>query len=163
MPFVEIVTSILLTYGSSEYMYGSKHRCLYAIWGVIIIHLFEAILSLGFNVGIPQLTFPLPVKVFFVSGSFCFTLWVDCSRGKNIPLKEFFIEVWKGCLFLFPVFPFVAIFISFVFMMISNVFIWFSIPTTILNWPIYYGTLYGPFAIVYHKVKKSYGSRTILP
>jgi hypothetical protein len=163
MPLVEIVTSVLLTYASSEYMYGSKYRCLYAVWVVIILQLFEAILALGLEITMPKVAFSLPIKILLVSGSFCGTLWFDCSRSHNIAMKEFFVEVWKGCLFLFPVFPFVAIFISFIFMLISNVFIWFAIPTQILNWPIYYGTLYGPFAIVYHRVKKKMGSKTILP
>ena len=29
-----------------------------------------------------------------------------------------------------------------------------GLPTEVLNWPIYYGTLYGPFSCVYFRVKK---------
>lgn len=165
MPFIEVLSSVVLTYASSEYLYGAKRRAVHAMWMVIALQLIEAMFQLQFNVKILNFTLNLPMKILVVSGSFCCALWVDCTRSLNqvIPLKEFMLEVWNGCLYLLPVYIVLAVFISFVFMLISDVFEFFSLPTKILNWPIYYGTLYGPFVVVYHKVKKAFSSKTLLP
>jgi len=37
MPFVEVLTSVLLTYAASEYLYGSKWLFIKACWGVVAL------------------------------------------------------------------------------------------------------------------------------
>lgn len=153
MPVVEIATSCLLTYASSEYLYGSKRRCLRAAWVVIGLQLLEALLRLQFSVSLPHLPPRLwPLKVILVASTFVGTLWIDCSRVRRPEPRAFAAELWRACLYLAPVFPWVAILISCGFMVLIGLFDFVGLPTRVLNIPIYYGTLYGPFAIVYHQV-----------
>jgi hypothetical protein len=166
MPIPEILTSLLVTYASSEYYYGSKWRAIYAAWAAIGMQAFQAMLRLAgyglFDKWGAVVTF-WPIKAVLVS--FCFTggLWLDCSRVRRPNTRHFFEEIGNACLHLLPVFPWVAIFISFGFFILISLLDSLSLPTKFLNGPIYYGTLYGPFSIVYIRVKKAAAEAPLLP
>jgi hypothetical protein len=47
-----------------------------------------------------------------------------------------------------------AVLISFIFMFVISIWDFLKLPEEWLQWPIYYGTLYGPFVYVYCTVKR---------
>lgn len=167
MPVPEIATSLLITYASSEYYYGSKWRAIYAAWAAIAVQVFEAALRFagyGLFDGWRAVAVSIwPVKVALVALSFIGGLWLDCSRVRRPDTQLFFKEIGRACLVLLPVFPWVAIFISFGFFILISMFDSLSLSTKVLNGPIYYGTLYGPFSIVYIRVKKAAAEAQMLP
>jgi hypothetical protein len=69
--------------------------------------------------------------------------------------KDFLPRVLTAFLSVLPIYPLAAIFISFGFMILITIFEALHLPENLLNWPIYYGTLYGPFSYIYHVVKLS--------
>lgn len=94
-------------------------------------------------------------KVAFAAIVYMVALYFDCKRvAKVLTLKTFLPLVGKAFCRVLPVYPFLAVAISFVFMIVINVFEALHLPLELLNWPIYYGTLYGPFSFVYWKVKE---------
>jgi len=164
MPFVEVVTSIAITYASSEYLYGSKRRALHGVWVVSAIQLCELILKLLFQLHMPTLPQSLwPIKVMLVATSFTLTLWFDVTRKNRVGFRSFLLNVGQSCLVLLPVCPWLSVLISCGFFVLISIFDVFGLNTNILNWPIYYGTLYGPFAFVYLDVKKKAASAPLLP
>ena len=72
----------------------------------------------------------------------------------QVPLKFFLKQVLVAFMYILPAYPFMAVVISFVFMFVINIFEALNLPLEYLNAPIYYGTLYGPFAWVYVHVKQ---------
>jgi hypothetical protein len=69
--------------------------------------------------------------------------------------KDFLPRVLTAFLSVLPIYPLAAIFISCGFMILITIFEALHLPEDLLNWPIYYGTLYGPFSYIYHVVKLS--------
>ena len=69
--------------------------------------------------------------------------------------KQFLQGVGKEFLKILPLYPFLAVLISFGFMIVISFCEHLHLPLNWLNWPIYYGTLYGPFSLVYFQVKKN--------
>jgi hypothetical protein len=68
---------------------------------------------------------------------------------------EFLPRVMRALVRIVPLYPILAILISFGFLVLIDVLEAFRLPTTaLLNWPIYYGTLYGPFSYIYITVKR---------
>mmetsp|Transcript_8420 Transcript_8420/g.13165 ORF Transcript_8420/g.13165 Transcript_8420/m.13165 type:complete len:218 (-) Transcript_8420:67-720(-) len=94
-------------------------------------------------------------KVLMAALMYIIVLYADCIRhSPNLTRTRFLKKVAQQFLRIMPVYPFLAVLISFGFMLIVTVFENLRLPFDWLNWPIYYGTLYGPFSIVYLKVKK---------
>ena len=71
-----------------------------------------------------------------------------------IPIKPFLKHVLKAFCYVLPAYPFMAVIISFIFMFVINIFERLHLNLDMLNAPIYYGTLYGPFAWIYIHVKQ---------
>jgi hypothetical protein len=69
-------------------------------------------------------------------------------------LASFLRQVAIAFLRILPVYPFLAVLISFVFLFVISAFEALHLPLEILNMPIYYGTLYGPFSYIYYNVKR---------
>lgn len=69
--------------------------------------------------------------------------------------KDFLPRVLTAFLTVLPLYPLAAIIISFGFLILITIFEALHLPESLLNWPIYYGTLYGPFSYIYHVVKLS--------
>ena len=101
--------------------------------------------------------------------TFLLALWCDCRRiFNNTSAKKsssenktsaswsntyFLRQLAKSFCKLLPVYPFVAVIISFMFLFIITAFEKLHLQTTILNGPIYYVTLYGPLMLSYWDVK----------
>ena len=77
-------------------------------------------------------------------------------RRKILPFKSVFLpKVLWAFLKILPAYPFLAVLISFLFLFVVDIWEYiFHLPLEWLNKPIYYGTLYGPFAYTYVYVKK---------
>mmetsp|Transcript_55448 Transcript_55448/g.134637 ORF Transcript_55448/g.134637 Transcript_55448/m.134637 type:complete len:188 (-) Transcript_55448:279-842(-) len=71
-----------------------------------------------------------------------------------LPCREFLPRVGRSFLRVLPAYPFLAVLISFVFMFVISIWEVLKLPEEWLQWPIYYGTLYGPFVYVYCTVKR---------
>lgn len=101
--------------------------------------------------------------------TFLAALWCDCRRiVNNTSAKKssrgnkasaswsntyFLRQLAKSFCKLLPVYPFVAVIISFVFLFVITAFEKLHLETAILNGPIYYVTLYGPLMLTYWDVK----------
>ena len=95
-------------------------------------------------------------KILFAAVSYVVALYVDCRRvSPKLTLGEFLPAVAWAFLRVIPVYPFLAVLISFVFLFVIAIVEGLGLPEDWLNWPIYYGTLYGPFSYVYWRVKHS--------
>lgn len=122
--------------------------------------------------------FHLP-KILFAAILYILALYVDCHRYRQrrigatsntaatptfltpsaTTLRQtttFLRVVGMAFLHVAPVYPFLAVLISFGFLFVIRLFELFHWPLEILNWPIYYGTLYGPFSVIYLRVKRQY-------
>ena len=82
-------------------------------------------------------------------------LYLDC-RGAQPALAPapFAATVLAAFCRVLPVYPFLAIAISFGFLFVVSAFERLGWATDVLNLPIYYGTLYGPFSWIYWTVKR---------
>lgn len=107
--------------------------------------------------------------------SFLLALYWDCrqkyrynSKNQSIPApwsnRYFFRQLLQSFCRLLPVYPFLAVVISFGFLFVITAFEKLHLPLQILNMPIYYGTLYGPLMMMYWDVKKTVArSGSVLP
>lgn len=94
-------------------------------------------------------------RIVLAALAYIVALYFDCRRvAPVLKVKTFLPLVGKAFLRVLPAYPFLAVIISFGFMVLINIFETFHIPLEYLNSPIYYGTLYGPFSFVYWKVKE---------
>jgi len=116
--------------------------------------------------------FTVPMKICSAATSYVVALYVDVHRQRNnkrkhtannkrnrkkiIPFKSVFLpKVGWTFMKILPAYPFLAVLISFLFLFVVDLWEYiFHLPLEWLNKPIYYGTLYGPFAAVYVYVKK---------
>lgn len=113
-------------------------------------------------------TFHIP-RIVAAIFTFLVALWCDCRRivNKTSAKKSssenktsaswsntyFLRQLAKSFCKLLPVYPFVAVIISFMFLFIITAFEKLHLQTAILNGPIYYVTLYGPLMLTYWDVK----------
>lgn len=67
--------------------------------------------------------------------------------------KSFLPRIFRYFIRTLPIYPIMAVLISFIFLFVITIFEILHISTDILNAPIYYGTLYGPFSYIYYHVK----------
>lgn len=94
-------------------------------------------------------------KVLFAAMAYVVALYFDCRRSKkDLAVGDFLKSVGVQFCRVAPVYPFLAVMISFVFLFIISAFEVLHLPLELLNMPIYYGTLYGPFSWIYYMVKK---------
>lgn len=79
----------------------------------------------------------------------------DGDDGRNpLPFVSAFLpKVGHAFIRVLPAYPFMAVAISFCFMFVISLWEALHLPLEWLNGPIYYGTLYGPFAWIYIHVK----------
>jgi hypothetical protein len=97
-----------------------------------------------------------PIKIPLIALVYLGILWVDCSRNIQIKAAKslFFAQVFRSILILIPLFPMFAVVIAAGFLLIGFLMQLLQISTDYLNWPIYYGVMYGPFAFIYIDVKR---------
>jgi hypothetical protein len=168
MPLREIVNALFLTYMGTEWMLASskenKHynngqlfvriigqNKLFAVL-VTFINLVDALK----NIFTPStLTTLWQVRIALAALAYVVALYIDCKRSQpNLTLASFLRQVAIAFLRILPVYPFLAVLISFVFLFVISAFEALHLPLEILNMPIYYGTLYGPFSYIYYNVKR---------
>ena len=97
-------------------------------------------------------------KIIMVAFMYILVLYWDCRRlvhREDLSVTAFLRNVGVAFCYVLPVYPFLAVLISCGFFILLTIFDMLRINADILNWPIYYGTLYGPFSFVYWKVKRN--------
>lgn len=104
-------------------------------------------------------------RVVIAAVAFAFALFLDCRRvARSLTVWKFLWRLGGAFCRVAPIYPFLAVLISFGFMFIISAFEKLNLPLELLNDPIYYGTLYGPFGFMYWDVKKAVAKdRTSLP
>jgi hypothetical protein len=150
-------------------------QCLFGVVGFINLfmhyHVSGAAISSWMHSKVEQL-FHVP-RILIAVASFLIVLYFDCRRvikgtyNKHATIdtgsgrskqqwsnKVFFRQLTKSFCILLPVYPFLAVVISFGFLFIVSAFEKLNLPLDVLNMPIYYGTLYGPLSYLYWDVKK---------
>jgi hypothetical protein len=119
--------------------------------------------------------FFLVPRIFVAIMSFLIVLYFDCrwiastNNASNTDMTSSNIQAWSNQIFchqllqsfclLLPVYPFLAVIISFGFLFVVTVFEKMQWPMDVLDMPIYYGTLYGPLSYIYWDVKKKISAR----
>jgi hypothetical protein len=91
----------------------------------------------------------LPVGVCFAAACY----W-DVRRRCQLSLAHFAYELGIACALVLPMFPCIAIGLAFVFLVLIGLLEAVAIDPALLNWPIYYGILHGPFAACYLLAKR---------
>jgi hypothetical protein len=143
--------------------HARKNRVFRVCGAVILINCLDRITSIAnFLREILETLWHIP-KVLFAAAIYLTALYVDCKstvaqkkQHRTLGFQsEFLPRVAKAFCRILPVYPIAAVLISFGFLFVINLFEALHIPTDILNWPIYYGTLYGPFSYIYFTVKSS--------
>ena len=114
-------------------------------------------------------------KVIFVAIVYVVVLYIDCSRhttskndkvnhnGTSLSQRSQQLTVSRFlaciCVHFFKVltfYPLLVLLISFFFMIFISLFEHLHLPLEWINWPLYYGILYGPFSLVYFQVKAKF-------
>ena len=170
----EVVNSLFITYIGTEYLIENssdsnkssgrgrltrflRSKLFYSVVvAVVVLNIVDRVTGAAAVINnLLQGFFHLP-KVFFAATIYNVALYFDCRHVSPVSLtvQTFLPLVGKAFVRVLPAYPFLAVAVSFVFMIVINVFERLHIPLEYLNWPIYYGTLYGPFSFVYWKVKE---------
>lgn len=175
----EVLNALFLTYLVTEYLLASNIDMRRADWSKRILHaqnIGTALILAIINV-LERITgasdfakdlfqgFIHAPKILFAAIVYILALRVDCLRvAPYLGWKAFLYKVGVAFLYVLPVYPALAVLISFGFLIVINIFEILHLDEEILNFPIYYGTLYGPFSFVYWKVKGDIlEERTTLP
>jgi hypothetical protein len=168
---LEAVNSVFLTFLATEYLLlvddritlyqffsQQQQRSLplqYTIAGVLLINIFVSFHTIGsslvgwIHIKLSQF-FHVP-RIIVAISSFLLTLYWDCRRNNQATAAttttwsdQYFLKllVQSFCRLL-PIYPFLAVIISFGFLFVITIFERLHLPMEILNMPIYYGTLYG--------------------
>eukprot|EP00977_Amphora_coffeiformis_P008207 scaffold1834_cov175-Amphora_coffeaeformis.AAC.13 len=184
----EVLNALLLTYLATEYSVASsqstimwrptggeganaflrnlKHpRFLAPCVVVVVVNLVERVSFLGSAISKALHQFLHIPKILFAAISYVVVLYYDCKRlHPSLEVPVFLEQVGLAFLYVLPVYPFLAVLISFGFLFVINIFEFFHWDEQILNTPIYFGVLYGPFSFVYWRVKeKIVQERSTLP
>jgi hypothetical protein len=175
---------------------GGTHRCCHKLQRlaavgavVLVVNICDDIAGLGIIFHALTELFVwwhLPKAVLIVPGAYLGALYVDCrwsvarvhtqqrkqqqqqQQHPKLSFAEFLPRVARLFLQILPIYPVGAVLISFGFMFVIALFDLLHWPVSVLNWPVYYGTLYGPFSYIYYVTKRdvvreSIGSATTLP
>jgi hypothetical protein len=169
----EVFNTILLTYLVTEYLaatntderrYDSnwqlrlvQPRTILAAVVVVFLNIFDRVSGFALFINDTVTGFFHMPKVLFVAWAYVLVLYVDCRRiSPELDFtREFMPKVGRAFLYVLPVYPISAVLISFGFFIVITICDALHLPEDWLQWPIYYGTLYGPFSLVYWKVKKT--------
>ncbi|CAJ1934380.1 unnamed protein product [Cylindrotheca closterium] len=178
MPIREIVNALFLTYVGTEWMLQSsnelgkhQHDSFQVFLRILQNNkLFVALVSFlnivdTFKRILPSLEGLWQLRILLAATAYVFALYVDCKRKlPSLELSSFLRQVAMAFLKVLPIYPFLAVLISFVFLFVISIFETLHLPLELLNMPIYYGTLYGPFSYIYYIVKRQViESTTSLP
>jgi|EP00970_Alexandrium_tamarense_P005892 hypothetical protein len=112
---------------------------------------------------------PFVPRIVIAMTSFLVALYWDCRRvvhslqpnnNQNNTTRQwsnrlFLRQLLQSFCRLLPIYPFLAVVISFGFLFLITTFETLHLPLEILNMPIYYGTMYGPLSLMYWDAKKA--------
>ena len=179
----EIINALALTYFATEYtlltsssssnsgynndrestiqiiihLLTSKQQNIIIVIVFIIINIFDYIIDIA---SIIQTTifgnyFHIS-RIVLAAVLYFIALYYDVrTRNHTISFRrEFLPLLGMAILRVLPIYPFLAVIISFGFFFVLILFETIGIPEQVLNWPIYYGTLYGPFSYIYYDIKQ---------
>lgn len=139
-----------------------KSACVVAV-GVLVVNVLDRVTGANdFANNLLQGFLHLP-RVLFAATAYVVALYIDVRYQHRLShrrrsssvlrLGSFLPKVGWAFVKILPAYPLLAVLISFVFLFVINVWEALHLPNEWLNAPIYYGTLYGPFAWVYVYVK----------
>jgi len=105
------------------------------------------------------------VRLALCATTFLVVLYLDVKyRNQHIVSFKWYLKtLLKAILYVAPTYPCLVVLISFGFFLLISIFEFIDVPTGILNLPIYYGTLYGPFVAVYARVRYLSSRAVLLP
>jgi len=166
----EVVNALCITYLATEYTLASeggrssssRHQSwwqsrtnLVGIAVVVLINIVDRVSGASTLINeVFQGILHAP-KILFCAVAYLVALYVDCRRVlPSLTFKTFGRHVGAAFCRVAPAYPILAVLISFVFMFVISLFEHLHLPLEWLNWPIYYGTLYGPFSFMYLIVKR---------
>lgn len=168
MPFSEVFNALLITYVATEYSISSSSKNGFSLKAfllsrhnqvflavVIVVNVVDRVIGAGSLLKDFFERLLHAPKIILAAVLYIAVLYVDCLRHapNNLTPKRFMGRVGIEFLKILPLYPFLAVLISCVFMFIISFCEHLHLPLDWLNWPIYYGTLYGPFSLVYFQVK----------
>ena len=165
----EVVNAICITYVATEYTLASERQSasrntrswwksrsnLIGFSVVILINVIDRVSGASALINeVFQGILHAP-KILFCAFFYLVALYVDCRRLlPSITFQTFLRHVAAAFCRVAPIYPILAVIISFVFMFVISLFEHLHLPLEWLNWPVYYGTLYGPFYFMYLFVKR---------
>ena len=166
----EVVNALLITYAATEFQSNESNRKQHQeneilrfvsnnrwiLAGVALVNVLDRVTgaALWTRHTLEQLMHA--PKIFLAAVLYTATLYADCVRHEpNLSfLTRFLPKVGMAFIRILPLYPFLAVLISFGFLLVISIFESLHLPLSWLNAPIYYGTLYGPFSLVYFRVKQ---------
>ena len=169
----EIVNALFITYLATEYLaFSDQSKDQGDQWiGRILLKSHNVIAALcivvwnvtervsGFADGARNIFhgFLHAPKIILVAILYMIVLYLDCRRvsRNQLSLGTYLLKVGLAFCYVLPVYPFLAVLISCGFFFLLTIIDLLRINAALLNWPVYYGTLYGPFSFIYWKVKRS--------
>jgi hypothetical protein len=94
-------------------------------------------------------------KIGFAVSAYLLGLYCDVHRlAPLLTVRQFAGKISWALLRHAPAYPLLAVLISFGFLFVITIWDMVGLPDEWLNAPIYYGTLYGPLAVLYVTVKR---------
>ena len=102
-------------------------------------------------------------RALVVAAAFAGTLWLSLTRthaGQALTPLDFVRILMVSVLESLPILPIIAVGISFAFLVLVSLCQSIALPTSWLNWPIYFGVLYGPFATIFFVARRRFSRST---
>ena len=144
----EIVNALLITYIGTEYLLQDgnitkrkSQAFAYLAAAAVGVNIFDRVTGAAAVINNLLDGFLHLPKVGFAAVAYVVALYVDCKkRNPVLTVNTFLPLVGKAFLRVLPAYPFLAVVISFGFMLLINLFEALHLDLALLNWPIYYGT-----------------------
>ena len=102
-------------------------------------------------------------RALVVAAAFAGTLWLSLTRthaGQALTPLAFARILMVSVLESLPILPIIACVVAFAFLVLVSLCQWLALPTSWLNWPIYFGVLYGPFATIFFVARRRFSRST---
>jgi hypothetical protein len=155
---LEISTTLLITYATSEYLHGSNRRAIVALAVAVASLMLSLISQLKIFETLGAAKVPLCATCFL--SALYYDVVVRLGQFDN---AWFATELCRAMVSLLPLFPVLSLLIAFSLLEIGEMCEKLGLPTAWLNGPIYFGVLYLPFAFVYVRIKRIGRESTVLP
>ena len=155
-----------------------RHRIALVAAFVVTINVLDRVTGMGSLLHSVVHRFLHLPKILLAAAVYVAALYYDCQwtlvrgdpKSHSVSLRfwsDFGPRVARAFVRILPIYPILAVLASFGFLLVITAFEWLHWSTEILDWPIYYGTLYGPFSYIYWTVKSQvideFRNTSILP